>query len=71
MKSFRQGQRPKLSFRNDPLAKYAPANNLCPADLSEKDFIKILARRAEELKSRGYPGEWIRKDLEKLMEGMA
>jgi hypothetical protein len=39
--------------------------------LSEKDLIRIAARRTEELRSRGYPEEWIKNDLEKLMEGVA
>ncbi len=40
------------------------------AEFLTKDFMRVLAKRFEELKARGYPGEWIEKDLKKLVEGI-
>lgn len=37
-------------------------------ELKEKDIIRIAAKRADELRKRGYPESWIKRDLEKLVE---
>jgi hypothetical protein len=39
-------------------------------EISAEDIIRILAARTEHLKARGYPQEWIERDLEKLVEGI-
>ena len=45
-------------------------NHPIPNGFSESDLIRILARREVELRKRGYPGEWIEKDLKKLAEAL-
>lgn len=39
--------------------------------LDSSDYIKICAKRYKELEERGYPEEWIQKDLERLTRSLA
>lgn len=40
------------------------------SDFDTKEKMRLIARRHEELRLRGYPDEWIQRDLEKLIEGL-
>lgn len=48
--------------------------NLCAESASDepamKHFARAIVRRRKELERRGYPEEWIEKDLERLVEGI-
>lgn len=45
-------------------------NPLPEEESGPKHFMRMIARRTEDLKGRGYPEEWIEKDIKKLMDGL-
>lgn len=77
MKEFRPGV-PKKEFRparyyGDFVDEYIHEREvkaLCGLDrpIAPPDILRMLARRASELEGRGYPGEWIEKELQKIVE---
>jgi RNA processing factor Prp31 len=50
---------------------YGHPTELYPnTELKGRDVVKICARRMKELQNRHYPDEWIKKELEKIVEGL-
>ena len=50
---------------------YGHPTNLFPdMELNGRDVVKICARRMQELRDRHYPEDWIKRDLEKIMEDL-
>lgn len=75
MKEFRPGI-PKEAFRP---ARYFPPDSVDyhwtewlaqMKNLGSTEIVKCLARRMKELKDRGYPDEWIEKEIWKIVEAL-
>jgi hypothetical protein len=62
-------QRSKSQFFIRPNT-YHEFHGVNSSQLSVPDKIKLVAKRIEELRKRGYPEEWIQRDLERLTEGL-
>jgi hypothetical protein len=48
--------------------KHPPESSF--TSFTSSDVMQIIARRIEELRTRGYPEAWIQRDIEKLTEGL-